>query len=66
MASTATVTTLPRARWNAGTAPARSIWAMSQPPKMSPFGLASAGMAMVRSAGSRPSGGLAAASLRSI
>src|SRR6185437_13339773 len=30
--------------------PARSIWASSQPPKMSPFGLASAGMAMARRA----------------
>src|SRR5215813_7736321 len=58
MASTATVATRPRARRLAATAPARSICAISQPPKISPFGLASAGMAKLRSAGSRPAGGL--------
>ena len=56
MACTATVATRPRARRIAGTAPARSIWASSQPPKMSPLALASAGMATVRKAGSRRSG----------
>src|SRR5262245_42665471 len=57
MASTAPVATRPPARRMAATAPARSICAISQPPKISPFGLASAGMAKVRSAGSRAGSG---------
>src|SRR5579862_7791660 len=56
MASTATVTTRPLARRTAATPPAISIWDIIQPPKMSPLALASAGMAMVRSAGSRAGG----------
>src|SRR5580700_10557022 len=48
----ATVTTRPPARRTATVPPARSIWHSSQPPKMSPCGLVSAGMAMVRIAGS--------------
>src|SRR6476660_9067130 len=57
MASTATVTMRPWARWTAATPPARSIWDIIQPPKMSPLELASAGMAMVRIAGTRSVGG---------
>ncbi|WP_392663062.1 hypothetical protein [Amaricoccus sp. B4] len=34
-----------------GVAAARSIWLISQPPKMSPAGLVSAGIATVRMAG---------------
>src|ERR1700692_1325560 len=48
----ATVTTRPPACRTATVAPARSIWQSSQPPKISPCGLVSAGMAMVRIAGS--------------
>src|SRR3981081_1530196 len=48
----ATVATRPCARCDATLPPARSIWASSQPPKMSPLGLASAGIAMARKAGS--------------
>src|ERR1041385_2782009 len=36
--------------------PAMSTWAMIQPPKMSPFWFASAGIGMTRSAGCFPSG----------
>src|SRR5690606_34906988 len=43
----ATVATRPRARRRAQTAQARSICDTSQPPKISPFQLASLGMAMV-------------------
>src|SRR5713226_9959278 len=53
----ATVATRPCARCEATLPPARSIWASSQPPKMSPFGFASPGMAMARSAGSHVVGG---------
>src|SRR4051812_10238043 len=52
MPAIATVTTRPFARRVATVLPARSIWHRSQPPKMSPCGLVSAGMAMARSAGS--------------
>src|SRR6516164_4664803 len=52
MAVMATVTVRPPARRVATVPPARSIWHSSQPPKMSPCGLVSAGMAMVRIAGS--------------
>ena len=52
MRSTETVAQRLRARRAATLPAARSIWAISQPPKMSPAGLASAGMAMVRMAGS--------------
>jgi hypothetical protein len=48
MPSTATVATRPRARLIAAAPPARSICAITQPPKMSPFGLVSAGIAVVR------------------
>ena len=51
IASTATVTALPRATRMATSPPARSICAISQPPKMSPLGLASAGIAVTRIAG---------------
>src|SRR5687768_239896 len=51
IASTAIVATRPRARRIAALPPARSISPISQPPKMSPEGLASAGMAVVRSSG---------------
>src|SRR6516165_1946288 len=51
MPSTATVAHRPRARCAARLPPARSICASSQPPKMSPFGLASAGIAMTRTSG---------------
>src|SRR5437763_1347992 len=53
----ATVATRPRARCTARLPPARSICDSTQPPKMSPLALASAGMAMVRSAGSWAGGG---------
>src|SRR5271169_6461427 len=52
MAVIAIVTTRPPARRVATVEPARSIWQRSQPPKISPCGLVSAGMAMARSAGS--------------
>src|SRR5215472_8508862 len=52
MPSTATVAHRPRARRAARLPPARSICASSHPPKMSPFGLASAGMAKTRTSGS--------------
>src|SRR3546814_16596988 len=48
MASTATVATRPAARAPAVMPPAMSICDSTQPPKMSPLGLASAGMARVR------------------
>ena len=48
MFDTATVTTRPLACWIAVIFPAASISAMSQPPKMSPIGLVSAGIAGVR------------------
>src|SRR5579883_1692129 len=51
MPSTATVAQRPRARCAARLPPARSICDSSQPPKMSPFGLASAGIAMTRISG---------------
>ena len=47
-----TVTVRPSARRAAAEPPARSIWQSSQPPKMSPCALVSAGIAMARSAGS--------------
>src|SRR6266849_443969 len=53
----ATVATRPCARCEATLPPARSIWASSQPPKMSPLGLASPGMAIARKAGSEDVGG---------
>src|SRR5690606_14887072 len=48
MASTATVATRPPTCSTAAMAPAMSIWLITQPPKMSPAALVSAGMAMVR------------------
>jgi hypothetical protein len=58
IAATATVATRPRARSEAAMPPAMSICASSQPPKMSPDGLASPGMASVRRKGSpRGTGG---------
>jgi hypothetical protein len=60
MFDTATVTTRPFACWVAVIFPAESISAMSQPPKMSPIGLVSAGIARVRLAS--PPRGAAAAS----
>jgi hypothetical protein len=51
MASTATVTVRPLAARMATSPAARSICAISQPPKMSPLGLASAGIAVTRIAG---------------
>src|SRR5215831_18727880 len=56
MAVIATVTQRPLARRVAAVPPARSICDNSQPPKMSPCGLASAGMAMARKAGSARGG----------
>ena len=50
MAVIATVATRPRARSRATRPPAMSICDRTQPPKMSPLGLASAGMASVRMA----------------
>ena len=55
MASTATVAARPRVRWLATMPPAMSICESSQPPKISPLGLVSAGMATVWMA-SRPLG----------
>src|SRR4051812_2959110 len=46
----------PRAMRPAAVPPAMSTCAMIQPPKMSPFWLASAGIGMTRSAGCLPSG----------
>src|SRR5262249_29597017 len=51
MPSTATVAQRPRARCAARLPPARSICESSHPPKMSPFGLASAGIAITRTSG---------------
>src|SRR4030081_2325578 len=48
---TATVATRPRAMRPAMVPPAMSTCAMIQPPKMSPFWFASAGIGMTRSAG---------------
>src|SRR5436189_5719773 len=48
---TATVATRPRATRPATAPPATSTCAMIQPPKMSPFWFASAGIGMTRSAG---------------
>src|SRR3989442_10740725 len=48
---TATVATRPRAMRPATAPPATSTCAMIQPPKMSPFWFASAGIGMTRSAG---------------
>src|ERR1700730_18385544 len=62
MAVIATVPTRPLARRVAPVLPARSICDNSQPPKISPAGLASAGIAMARSAGS-DCGGASVASL---
>src|SRR5436305_9672732 len=55
---TATVATRPRARRLATAPPAMSTCDMIQPPKMSPFWFASAGIGMTRSAGCLPSGSL--------
>src|SRR6516164_3590238 len=52
MPSTATVAHRPRARCAAKLPPARSICESSHPPKMSPLGLASAGIAKTRTSGS--------------
>src|SRR3954462_497636 len=52
MSVTAAVTTRSCAQRVAVIAPAASIWAMIQPPKMSPDGLMSAGIARVRAASS--------------
>jgi hypothetical protein len=52
MSVTAAVTTRPCAQRVAVMAPAASIWAMIQPPKMSPDGLMSAGIASARAASS--------------
>src|SRR5947209_655548 len=57
MAVIATVTVRPFARRVATVPPARSIWERSQPPKMSPCGLASAGIAIARNVGSLCGGG---------
>jgi hypothetical protein len=46
----------PRVMREGSTEPAKSTWAMIQPPKMSPLALASAGMGMTRSASSRSVG----------
>src|ERR1700726_1437395 len=62
MAEIGPVTTRPLARRVATVLPARSICDNSQPPKISPCGLASAGIAMARSAGS-DCGGASVASL---
>src|SRR3954471_19711271 len=53
---TATVATRPRAILPATVPPAMSTCAMIQPPKMSPFWLASAGIGTTRNAGCFPSG----------
>src|ERR1043166_5688486 len=55
---TATVATRPRAIRPATVPPATSTCAMIQPPKISPFWFASAGIGMTRSAGCFPSGSL--------
>ena len=55
---TATVAMRPLAMRLGSTAPARSTWAMIQPPKMSPLALTSAGSGITRSTSSRPSGRL--------
>src|SRR4029450_6524702 len=55
---TATVATRPRAILPATVPPAISTCAMIQPPKMSPFWFASAGIGITRNAGSFPSGSL--------
>src|SRR5579862_1203119 len=52
--STATVASRPPTCARAATAPARSICESSQPPKMSPAGFVSAGMAMVCRSSGRP------------
>ena len=48
IASMATVATLPRERWEAVIPAAMSICEITQPPKMSPLGFASLGIASVR------------------
>src|SRR5207249_2279771 len=48
---TATVATRPQARWEAGMAPATSTCDMIQPPKISPWKFASAGIGTTRSTG---------------
>src|SRR5205814_6071076 len=53
---TATVATRPRATRPARTPPAMSTCDMIQPPKMSPFWFASAGIGMTRSVACLPSG----------
>src|SRR6476469_1609970 len=58
---TATVAMRPRAMRPAIVPPAMSTCAMIQPPKMSPFWFASAGIGMTRSAGCLPSGSLSVA-----
>ena len=55
MASMATVTVRDFATFDAKMPPPMSIWLSSQPPKMSPFWLVSAGIASVR-VQSSPSG----------
>src|SRR5689334_12472668 len=60
---TATVATRPRASLPASVPPAMSTCAMIQPPKMSPFWLASAGIGTTRSAGCLPSGSFSSAAL---
>src|SRR3954463_10850916 len=55
---TATVATRPRARRLANPPPAMSTCDIIQPPKMSPFWFASAGIGMTRSDGCFPSGSL--------
>ena len=58
---TATVAMRPLAMRAGSTAPARSTWAMIQPPKMSPLPLASAGIGITRSTSWRSSGRRSAA-----
>jgi hypothetical protein len=53
---TATVVMRPRVMREGSTDPARSTWAMIQPPKMSPLALASAGIGMTRITSSRSVG----------
>src|SRR5919112_1218171 len=60
---TATVAMRPRATRPAAVPPAISTCAMIQPPKMSPFWLASAGIGMTRKAGIFPSGSWSATRL---
>src|SRR6185503_530636 len=55
--------TRPRAVRPATVPPAMSTCAMIQPPKMSPFWLASAGIGITRSAGTFPSGSLSSTRL---